>query len=124
MARIKNISGEDREVPALNGRLVLAGQVVDVPAEDVYAFTQQTEVWAPSDAEATTADAEAAAAYDAVIAEIEAPDGPTPPAGNASRDEWAAYVVAAGLATEEQIDGVGRDELRDTYGSTADGSNA
>lgn len=43
---IKNISGEDRTVPALGGRLVLAGAVVSVPSEDVKSYTCQDEVWA------------------------------------------------------------------------------
>ena len=43
MARIKNVSGEDR---TLDGRLVLAGQVVEVPDEDVESYTCQTTIWA------------------------------------------------------------------------------
>lgn len=38
-----------------------------------------------------------------------------PPAGNASRDDWAAYVTALGEDPGDR----GRDELRDTYGPTA-----
>ena len=45
MARIKNVSGEDRTVSALAGRLVLAGQIVEVPDEDVESYTCQTN-WA------------------------------------------------------------------------------
>lgn len=44
MPRIKNISGYDLTVPSL-GRLVLAGQVVEVPAEDAPSYTCQASVW-------------------------------------------------------------------------------
>lgn len=37
------------------------------------------------------------------------------PAGNASREEWAAYAVASGQATEEEVAGLTRDELRGLY---------
>ena len=46
MARIRNISGEDLTVPGLDGRLVLAGQIVEVPDEDVDSYTCQTVNWA------------------------------------------------------------------------------
>lgn len=46
MARIKNISGEDLLVPGLDGRLVLAGQIVDVPDEVADAYTCQETNWA------------------------------------------------------------------------------
>lgn len=39
-------------------------------------------------------------------------DGPTPPAGNASREEWAAYVTAIGADPGEKS----RNELRDEHG--------
>jgi len=55
MAKIKNVSGEDRTVPGLGGRLVLAGAVVDVPDADVYAYTCQESNWAPVDKSATAA---------------------------------------------------------------------
>lgn len=109
MPQIKNVSGDDLVVPWLGGRLVLAGQVVDVDEGDVYAFTCQEPNWAPAD------DA-AQAEHDAAEAEAN-PEPVEKPAGNASRDLWAAYVVAAGLATEEQIADMSRDQLRDTYGS-------
>lgn len=54
MAKIKNVSGNDLIVPSLGGRLVLAGQVVEVPDEDVYAFTQQYPNWQPADKPAQT----------------------------------------------------------------------
>lgn len=55
MAKIKNVSGEDRIVPSLGGRLVLDGAVADVPTEDVYAYTCQESNWAPVDKDATKA---------------------------------------------------------------------
>lgn len=61
MPKIRNVSGEDRIVPALGGRLVVAGQVVDVPADEVFGFTQQS-IWeaADADAQAVHDDADAA----------------------------------------------------------------
>jgi hypothetical protein len=55
MAKVKNISGGDLTVPWLGGRLVLAGQVVEVPDDDTYAYTQQTSTWEPNDAKAKSA---------------------------------------------------------------------
>lgn len=55
MAKVKNVSGEDRTVPALGGRLVTAGATVDVDPEQVYGFTCQEAIWAPADAEAKKA---------------------------------------------------------------------
>ena len=49
MARIKNISGDNRSVPALGGRVVWAGQVVEVPDEDAFGYVCQTSIWAPAD---------------------------------------------------------------------------
>jgi hypothetical protein len=48
-AKVKNVSGEDLTVAWLNNRLVLAGQAVEVPVEDVFAYTQQAETWEPYD---------------------------------------------------------------------------
>jgi hypothetical protein len=42
VAKIKNVSGVDRIV---EGRLVLAGAVLDVPAEDVESYTCQKSNW-------------------------------------------------------------------------------
>lgn len=55
MAKVKNVSGEDRTVPALGHRLVTAGATVDVDPEQVYGFTCQDAIWAPGDAEAKKA---------------------------------------------------------------------
>lgn len=82
MAKIKNISGEDRTVPWLGGRLVADGQVVEVDAEQVTAFTQQEGTWAPADKDAQKQ-------HDAMlkgIAELagDATDDPTPAEAPAS----------------------------------------
>lgn len=42
MAKVKNVSGEDRIV---QGRLVLAGAVLEVPDEDVESYTCQAVNW-------------------------------------------------------------------------------
>ena len=49
-----------------------------------------------------------------------APDDAEPPAGNASRDEWAAYVVDVLKVDPVEIEGLGRNELRDRYGAPMD----
>lgn len=111
MARIKNVSGVDREVA---GRLVLAGAVIDVPDDAVWSYTCQPATWAPAD--------DATAALHRAAKELYAPDPvevvPTEvvrPAGNAAREEWVAYAVASGHAPNpESLDGVGRDEIRDS----------
>lgn len=102
MAKIKNVSGEARLCPTLGGRLVEAGQVIDLPAEDVYGFTCQ-EAWEPSDDEAQ-------AAHDAV-----SPTTPEPPSGNAPREQWATWVLERGLADEAALDGMSRNEIRTTF---------
>lgn len=61
-AKIKNVSGEDRLVPSLGGRLVLADAVVEVPVADVYAYTCQESNWAPASKEAQAAHDKAAEA--------------------------------------------------------------
>ena len=110
MAKVKNISGDDRLV---QGRLVLAGAVLEVPADEVWSYTCQEANWAPADEEATAVHDEAYAVAHAVEEALEEHE---PPAGNASREVWAQYVLAAGLATEDDITDMSRDELRDTYG--------
>lgn len=102
MPRIKNVSGEDRIVPYLDGRLVLAGQEVEVAEGDVFAFTSQPTNWEP-------ADSAAQAEHDDEVK----PSGE--PGGNASREKWAAYVVRANLASEAEIADLSRDEIRDNY---------
>lgn len=56
MARIKNVSGEDR---TLDGILVLDGQIVEVPDDDVEAYTGQ-ENWALAPKKAAESDKKAA----------------------------------------------------------------
>ncbi|MCF6376900.1 hypothetical protein L2K70_04730 [Nocardioides KLBMP 9356] len=110
MAKVKNVSGEDRIV---QGRLVLAGALLEVPADEVWSYTIQEPNWAPGDDEARTAHDEAYATAHAVEEAIEEN---ARPAGNASRDVWAAWVVATERATEDDITDMSRDQLRDTYG--------
>lgn len=66
MAKIRNKSGSDLFVPAL-GRMVMDGQVVEVPDADVYGFTQQS-IWQAADKAAEAADLEAEADYQARLA--------------------------------------------------------
>lgn len=73
MAKIKNISGDDRIVTDLGSRLALAGQIVDVPLEDVYSYTCQATNWSPADPEAQAAHDAAVAALDTTEAADEAP---------------------------------------------------
>ncbi|MCY1141377.1 hypothetical protein OWR29_25545 [Actinoplanes sp. Pm04-4] len=40
-----------------------------------------------------------------------------PPAGNASADEWRAYAVEHRGATEDEVAGMKRDDLREKYGN-------
>lgn len=130
MPTIKNVSGEDRIVPALGGRFVKAGQQIEVAEDQVYGFTQQTDVWAPVDAPAEQAHVDGHDAYlerrseelggvpvDNAGARIPPPDPSEleEPAGNASREEWVDYVLTAQLATEDDLEGKGRDEIRDAY---------
>lgn len=111
--KIKNVSGEDLLVPWLGGRLVSKGQVVEVREDEVYAFTQQTN-WEPADDEAQAAHDEGQERYAPLAEALTEP--PERPAGNATRDEWAAYAVAAGYVPDlAALDGIGRDEIRDTY---------
>jgi hypothetical protein len=51
VAKIRNTSGYDVEVPSL-GRMVLDGQVIEVPDDAVEGFTHPgapSQLWAPSD---------------------------------------------------------------------------
>lgn len=110
MAKIRNTTGEDRTLPWLGGRLVLEGQVVDVPDEDTYAYTQQSG-WEPVDEAAK-------AAHDA--ADIPESTGPVEPAGNASREDWVDYVTSTERATAADLEHMNRDEIRDTYKTGSD----
>lgn len=44
--KVKNVSGVDLIVPALGGRLVMSGAVVDVPDELGENMTEQAPNWA------------------------------------------------------------------------------
>ena len=110
MAKVKNVSGEDRIV---QGRLVLAGAVLEVPADEVWSYTCQEPNWAPADDEAQAVHDDAYATAHAVEVALEENERP---AGNASRDVWAAWVLATHSdVTEDDITDMSRDELRDTY---------
>lgn len=115
--KIRNVSGESRSIGHAGGRLVLKGATLDVPLEEVYGYTQQDSIWEPADADAQSAHDEAHADYQRRLAEDLGLADPEPeqPAGNASRDDWAGYVLAAGLATEDDLEGLNRDQIRDTY---------
>ena len=135
MAKVRNISGVDRST---RNRLVLAGAAIEVPIEECWGYTQQLETWeafddaarevhqfnldaiayylAELEAEELAREQAFADAEAAIEADIDGDGAPDEqPGGNASRDEWAAYVIGAGLATEDELDGKGRDEIRDTY---------
>lgn len=99
MAMIRNVSGEPRDVP-WEGKTVDDGEVLTVPVEDVWAYTQQ-DIWEPADDVAQAAHDEA---------------GARRPRGNATREEWLRWVVAKGLAAEGDVEDLTRDQLRDTYG--------
>lgn len=123
MSKIKNITGEDRIAlleGAGSGRLVLKGQEIDVPDERVTTYTQLEGSWAPADDRARELHQQMLDELAEWIAATEPPAELEEPAGNASRDEWAAYVLAAGLATEDDLNDaeskpLGRDQIRDTY---------
>lgn len=38
------------------------------------------------------------------------------PAGNASLEAWATYALESGQASEDEVKGLSRDELRELYG--------
>lgn len=116
MATIRNKSGIDLIVPWLGDRLVLSGQRVEVPDEDVYAYTQQEATWEAVDDSAKSLTDEGAAQAEAAANGTATTAAAEPPPGNASRDEWAAYVTGRGLATPDELEGRGRDSLRDEYG--------
>jgi F420-0:gamma-glutamyl ligase len=55
MAKIKNVSGVDRILPNLGGRLCIAGAIVEVADGEVYGYTCQETNWKPADKAAETA---------------------------------------------------------------------
>jgi hypothetical protein len=119
MGHVRNTSGEDLFVPDLGGRLVLKGQVIEVPDEKVYGYTCQTETWSAADSDTAAVHDEAAERDAAALAaERGTPETVAEldePAGNASRDEWAAWVTGTGQATDDDLKDLGRDAIRDKY---------
>lgn len=74
MAKIKNVSGNDR---ILDSRLVLAGQVVELPDSEAAGYLCQPPNWAPADAAAKK-----------VVTKLTTPDpDPEPDAGDDSADD-------------------------------------
>lgn len=74
----------------------------------------------PVPANADPADVERLAALGFVaggpeVVPAEESEQPAKPAGNGSKEEWAAYAVQSGQATEDEIVGLTRDELRGLY---------
>lgn len=60
-------------------------------------------------------------AADGMIAKVEeaaVEEEPTfeKPAGNASQETWATYALESGQASEDEVKGLTRDELRELYG--------
>lgn len=88
--KVKNISGEDLIDAWSGGRLVVAGATLDVPLEQVWAYTQQAERWAPYDAAAKKAHKpafeadEARYAAELAAAEPAADESPGDESGNPS----------------------------------------
>lgn len=66
MAKVKNLSGQALSVPAL-GRMVLAGQVVEVPDALAFGLTQQ-DIWQADDADAKKAHKDGETARDERVA--------------------------------------------------------
>lgn len=115
MPLIRNVSGEARDVPAL-GRLVGDGEVLAVPSGDVYAYTVQAGTWEPADDQAQ-GEHDRDAHVEAVVTEVLDPSTPAAhPAGNDTRDVWAAFAIAKG-ASEADVHDLTRDQLRETYGT-------
>lgn len=67
--KFKNVSGEALSVAWLDNRLALPDTVIEVPAEDAWAYGQQTETWAPYDTGAKKATKAAADEIEAARAE-------------------------------------------------------
>lgn len=78
MPKIKNVSGVDRIVPQPGGgsRLVMAGQVIEVPTGETFSYTQQEPTWGPADEDATAEHDEMLAIIAALLG-IEAKPEPT-----------------------------------------------
>lgn len=66
--KVKNVSGESLIDSWSGGRLVLDGATLEVPVDQVYAYTQQAERWAPHDNHAKKAHKEGAEARESADA--------------------------------------------------------
>jgi hypothetical protein len=96
------------------------GEVVDLPAAEAAKWADGQRAEYVNDADAPPAGEDEPAddvqAEDTTheVQEVE------PPAGNASRDEWAAYVVDVLKVDPAEIENLGRNELRDRYAPSTD----
>lgn len=126
MGNVRNVSGEDRFPAELGGRLVMPGQVVEVPDDSVYGYTCQ-DAWEPADEETAAVAGEQEAANAAANpvpdpdiepepVDVDDYDDTAPPAGNATRDEWVVWAVTVKKVDVAVLKDMGRDEIRDTYG--------
>lgn len=59
-----------------------------------------------------------------MVEEVSAPEPEEPaapvfdkPAGNASQEAWATYALESGQASEDEVKGLSRDDLRELYGN-------
>lgn len=87
MGQIKLVAGEDRTVPGLGNRLVVNGQKVEVPDDQVYGYTCQTGVWEPADTAAKKAHKAAVDARDAAAQEAQETSTDQPVADQTSNDD-------------------------------------
>lgn len=125
MGNIRNVSGQALFVPGFG---ILDDQdVAEVPDDTVYAYTASANFEPVGSSTEALHQAGATEEAERVAAE-QAERGVAPagdvdessleqPAGNAAREEWARYVVTAGLATAEELEGLGRDQIRDKFGA-------
>lgn len=88
MAKVRNVSGSDRIV---GGRLVLAGAVLEVPADEVWSYTCQEPNWVP-------ADDEAQATHDATV---KASEPAAEPSLDWKKDELEAYAHEHGVDIDD-----------------------
>lgn len=70
MAKVKSLYPEPVYLPAYGSRLVLPGQVVEVPDDDAYGFTQQA-TWQAADKATKDLHAEREADYEERLAEVD-----------------------------------------------------
>ncbi|GAA4358417.1 hypothetical protein [Angustibacter luteus] len=99
MAQIRNVSGQDLDVP-WEDRVVPAGEVLELDERDVWSYTQQEGVWEPADEAAQTEHDNR---------------GLRRPRGGDTREAWVAWVVGTGQAAEDELEDLGRDQIRDLF---------